>query len=79
MWVRDCYLWVEDGRWCVRVGTNAPKSLILQKLEELGVGQMVVAAEQFDDLLRLGGGNCVILRFDDRATREALLEALVQL
>lgn len=77
--VREVFMWREDGKMHARLGTNAPKSLLLRRLRELGIGDEVEEITVHDDLLRLNGGNYAIVRWSSAVTAALLGEKLVEL
>jgi hypothetical protein len=80
MWLaRDCFLWREDGRMHSRIGTNAPKHLLLARLRDLGIADLVEEITIHEDLLRLNGGNYAIVRWNSGATAALLREKLAKL
>lgn len=76
---REVFLWREGGKMHARVGTNAPKAVLLRRLCELGVGEEVEEVTEHEDLLRLNGGNYVIVRWNADVTAALLREKLVDL
>lgn len=76
---RDLFFWFEDGKPHCRVRTNASKAMLVKRLRDLGIGEAVEVVEVFEDLLRLNGGNYVIVRWSGDVAAALLREKLIEL